>query len=167
MPPEYTGLDTSRLTALYFAVVGLDLLGALDEIENKQEIIDYIYGMQLPCDDALYIQQCGFMGSSYAGQPFAVCRPCTSASPPDAGPGPSEPGKEKGATLSAIPTGLRKHLQGHIAMAYTALATLITLGDNLAGVDRTGLLRGAVLLSTEHTSSGFYRNCSLTIFNTL
>ena len=50
LPKPYLSLDTSRMTALYFCVVGLDVLGELEkEIKEKErkEIIEWIYGCLL------------------------------------------------------------------------------------------------------------------------
>lgn len=47
IPSQYQGQDPNRLTLLYFAVSGLDVLGALDKIENKSRIIDWIYSLQV------------------------------------------------------------------------------------------------------------------------
>lgn len=77
---QYLSLDTSRMTALYFCVVGLDVLGALTSKE-RAGLIDWIYKHQVPG---------GFMGP-------------------------------------------------HIAMTYSALASLVTLGDDLSRVDRSGV----------------------------
>eukprot|EP00058_Branchiostoma_floridae_P024457 XP_002609947.1 hypothetical protein BRAFLDRAFT_124378 [Branchiostoma floridae] len=46
LPSRYCSLDTTRLTVAFFALSGLDLLGALETI-NKQEIIDWIYSLQV------------------------------------------------------------------------------------------------------------------------
>lgn len=66
LPAPYLGLDTGRLTGIYFCVVGLDMLGKLEGI-NKTEIISYILGLQLSGSE---LHQSGFIGSSSCGQAF-------------------------------------------------------------------------------------------------
>lgn len=47
IPAHYQGQDPNRLTLLYFTVSGLDILGALDKIENPKAIIDWVYSLQV------------------------------------------------------------------------------------------------------------------------
>jgi len=47
IPNHYQGQDPNRLTLLYFAISGLDILGALDKVDNKQRIIDWVYALQV------------------------------------------------------------------------------------------------------------------------
>jgi len=47
IPSQYQGQDPNRLTLLYFTISGLDILGALDKIDNKQRIIDWVYALQV------------------------------------------------------------------------------------------------------------------------
>lgn len=47
IPAHYQGQDPNRLTLLYFTISGLDILGALDKIENPARIIDWIYSLQV------------------------------------------------------------------------------------------------------------------------
>lgn len=52
IPHQYQSQDPNRLTLLYFTISGLDILGALDKVENKERIIDWIYSLQvLPSAD--------------------------------------------------------------------------------------------------------------------
>ena len=39
--------------------------------------------------------------------------------------------------------------QGHLAMTYTALCTLITLGDDLSRVDKERIIKGLTQLQRE------------------
>eukprot|EP00605_Chrysophyceae_sp_TOSAG23-4_P001192 GSChrysophyteH1.ASY1.ANO1.1301.1 assembled CDS len=96
LPSWAISLDSSRVTVVYFSVIALDNLGALEKIENRSQICDYIYGLQLGGVRGAG----GFLGGSYLGQPF----------------------------------------RRHLAMTYTALATLITLGDDLSRVDREAII---------------------------
>jgi geranylgeranyl transferase type-1 subunit beta len=125
LPFEYVMLDTSRLTAIYFCVVGLDMLGALDLIK-KDVIIDFIYGMQLTPAVASKEVFCGFVGSSFLGQGFQV----------------NDTAKDCGCSDSPIAGHLGQYTQGHIAMTYCAICVLLTLGDDLSRLDRTGLAKG-------------------------
>lgn len=49
LPGPYGSLDTSRMTILYFAVSGLDVLGAIDMLpaEKKAAIVNWIYSLQI------------------------------------------------------------------------------------------------------------------------
>lgn len=155
LPEYYSSLDTTRLTAVYFSVVGLDLLGALDRLgdDGKQNIINFIYAMQIPADETgKYPGHCGFVGSGFLGQPFGECscvwrgltkRPYPSSS-------------HSSHSLSTSPSPLNTHpplngsklssaydlLEGHLAMTYVSLATLLTLGDDLSRIDKASIVSG-------------------------
>jgi geranylgeranyl transferase type-1 subunit beta len=47
IPSHYQSQDPNRLTLLYFTISGLDILGALDRVEDKQRIIDWVYALQV------------------------------------------------------------------------------------------------------------------------
>ncbi|CDR99182.1 related to Type I protein geranylgeranyltransferase beta subunit [Sporisorium scitamineum] len=57
LPQPYTSADDQRMTLGYFAISGLDLLGALDKIppQEKTELIEWVYDQQSPAG--------GFRGS--------------------------------------------------------------------------------------------------------
>ena len=62
------------MTLVFFAVSGLDLLGALETLsaKEKEEVVNWIYAQQiLPGEDG-DISLCGFRGSSFIGAPFEV-----------------------------------------------------------------------------------------------
>ena len=98
---HYLSLDTSRVTALYFCIVGLDALGVVATTikeDERREIIEWLYELQVIEDG-----RGGFRGGTWgAGSRYD---------------GP------------------------HIAMTYTALAVLVTLGDDLSRVDRDAIFR--------------------------
>ena len=72
LPEYYSVMDSTRITALYFCIVGLDILDMLSSIETmKPKIIDYIYAMQLKPKPHFKGHK-GFLGS-YMGQPFGSC----------------------------------------------------------------------------------------------
>ena len=114
LPQPYLSLDTSRMTALYFCVVGLDILGELEnelKADERAAMIDWIYGLQV--DDGGHG---GFRGSGWAGGPLGA-----------------------GRAAAAPAHDLDRP---HLAMTYTALATLLTLGDDLGRVDGAAVARG-------------------------
>jgi len=55
LPGRYGSYDSQRLVLTQFAVGGLSLLGGLDALKNKDEIIEWIYTLQSPTG--------GFFGS--------------------------------------------------------------------------------------------------------
>ena len=57
LPRPYISLQCSRIMALYFCCSGLDILGALDEIKDKQALIEWIYLQQ--CEEG------GFIGGGF------------------------------------------------------------------------------------------------------
>ncbi|XP_045216275.2 geranylgeranyl transferase type-1 subunit beta-like [Mercenaria mercenaria] len=115
LPARYSSLDTSRMTIAFFAISGLDMLNALDTLEkDKKNIIDWIYSLQvLPNIQESNMNHCGFRGCSSMGNPY----------------------DSKQAKDSGIP-----YDGAHIAMTYTALATLLILGDDLSNVNREVIL---------------------------
>eukprot|EP00501_MAST-03F_sp_TOSAG23-6_P001290 GSMAST32.ASY1.ANO1.1338.1 assembled CDS len=59
LPPAYTSLDTNRLSLAFFAISALDLLDALDRLKSKEEIIDWVYSLQI-------ISKHSFMGFTFS-----------------------------------------------------------------------------------------------------
>ena len=113
LPTPYSSLDTNRLTVAYFCVSGLDLLGAIDQVE-REPLIAWIYSQQLRRPEGAPSDWAGgFRGSFVIASPFA--------------------GTDGSPASSAYDVG-------HLAMTYTALATLTILGDDLSRVDRPGTL---------------------------
>ena len=56
---RFASLETSRMTILFFAISGLDVLGSLEKSlneERKREIVDWIYSLQV---------ETGFLGSTF------------------------------------------------------------------------------------------------------
>ncbi|XP_069172496.1 geranylgeranyl transferase type-1 subunit beta isoform X2 [Procambarus clarkii] len=104
------------MTVLFFALSGLDLLDGLKEVTDKERehIIDWIYSLQiLPADDKDQLANAGFRG----GSSLASCRSHTDCA-----------------------SGISSFDCGHITMTYTALASLVILGDNLSRVNRKAVL---------------------------
>ena len=144
LPAPYVKLDTNRLTLVHFAVHALDLLSPNlwdDESKTKQSelgldkhsIIEWIYDLQIaqpnepPPQDATLapISHVGFLGGTFLG------------------PKPKMIDKK----------GHYDYHQGHIAMTYTALCTLKTLGDDLSRVDKFGIL--AALATLQQNDGSF------------
>ena len=74
LPHYYVGLDTTRLSAVYFCTLGLDLLGSCLESSERESVIEFIYSNQLdPGQGKSLPGYCGFIGSSYCGQSFGTC----------------------------------------------------------------------------------------------
>lgn len=100
---RFASLETSRMTILFFAISGLDVLGSLEKSlneERKREIVDWIYSLQV---------ETGFLGSTFLKIPKLEDKLCDGV---------------------------------HIAMTYTALATLVILGDDLSRINRKSVLQG-------------------------
>lgn len=112
LPSSLMGLDLQRMTLVYFSVSGLDVLNRLNLIEDmRDDIINWIYSNLINCDIDDK-NRCGFRGS------------CTLRA------GGSD---EVRATHS--------HDYSHIAMTYTALSTLVILGDDLSRLNREGIAK--------------------------
>ncbi|XP_033750629.1 geranylgeranyl transferase type-1 subunit beta-like [Pecten maximus] len=127
LPERYSSLDSNRMTIAFFALSGLDMLNSLHVIEkDKKEIIDWIYSLQLlPTEDDSNLSQCGFRGSTTNRNAFDT---------------------EK-ARLHPIQLD-----SGHIAMTYTALASLLILGDDLSKVNKRAIAAGLQALQQEDGS---------------
>lgn len=115
LPSHVQSQDPNRMTLAFFALSGLDVLGELDAaVPHRAALVDWIYAQQvLPARDGA--QPCaGFRGGPYLGAPFA---PACAADPASA------------LFLDG----------GHLAMTYTALASLAILGDDYGRVRRAAV----------------------------
>ncbi|GBG32677.1 Geranylgeranyl transferase type-1 subunit beta [Hondaea fermentalgiana] len=127
VPKAYTSLDTSRLMMVYFAVNALDMLGALDRLKNRQEIIDWVYMQQVVVVDGQNGPGCGgFLGGGFLG-PMGSCSSSNSSNNNNA---------EDEAD------GVSKYHQAHVSMTYCALLVLAILGDDYSRVDRAAAVAG-------------------------
>ncbi|CAM9174022.1 unnamed protein product [Ectocarpus fasciculatus] len=124
LPEPYIGLETSRITAIYFAVVALDMLGALHEVD-REAVVAYVYSLQIASGGG---RSAGFIGSGYLGFPFCEHAPCRDG--------------------------------GHLAMSYTAIVVLKTLGDDLSRLRRGDLLSDMKKLQVENGSFSATRSGS-------
>ncbi|XP_062516801.1 geranylgeranyl transferase type-1 subunit beta-like [Corticium candelabrum] len=128
LPDRYEAYDSNRMTICFFALSGLDLLDALDRIDSdKQSIIDWIYSLQvLPSSKELNespSKYCGFRGSKAAGAKSA-------------------------ASIDDCP-----YDGGHLAMTYTALASLLILQDDFSRVHRSAIIQS--LKSLQRSDGSF------------
>ncbi|XP_018320681.1 geranylgeranyl transferase type-1 subunit beta [Agrilus planipennis] len=107
LPSALEKFDATRVLLTYFCVSGLDILNALDKIDNKKReaIINWIYKLQVVNEEE---EVSGFQGSS---------------------------------TLSTIKNKSKNSplKWGHITATYTALCTLVILGDDLSRVNRKAI----------------------------
>lgn len=98
----------------FFAICGLDVLNSLDVLsENRRrEICDWIYRFQVISNDSPSCS--GFQGSSTIN------------------------------ILNADPAncGSEKYKWGHLAMTYTGISMLVTLGDDLSRLNRKAIIQG-------------------------
>ncbi|KAI6206533.1 hypothetical protein M3Y94_00923000 [Aphelenchoides besseyi] len=114
LPGAYVGFDGSRATALSFSLSGLRLLNSLDQklsIEEKQQIIDWIYMLQITSRNEVPPESFGFRGSIQS-----YFDPQT---------------KEE---------RISEYESAHIAQTFSALCCLLILGDDLQRVDRIAVL---------------------------
>ena len=133
LPCSLSSYDTQRVTIAFFALSGLDLLGCLELVsEQSPHIIEWLYSCLVISREAEREHWSGFRGS-------------TTLKLSPSSPGPSH-----------------DHDHGHIAMTYTALASLVILGDDLARVDRQAVLAGVKALQLP---DGSFKESTYTIAN--
>lgn len=114
LPSAYSSLDTSRVTVAFFALSGLDILNSLHLVEdNKKRIIEWIYSNQKLPDTSTEegVFRCGFRGSSAT------------------------------ACHKSFVKGTFDYDCSHVAMTYTALASLLILGDDLSRVNKPAVIK--------------------------
>lgn len=180
LPPQYIHLDTNRLTLVHFAVQSLDILRFFDDEENleiyqlnKQHIIDWIYSFQIVSNfekrmerkesyfckhdysknkekkpnglgnndqdfedendvdnDSLYIQDnAGFQG----GSSFSLH-------------------VEVPAVFQNPKSKIKTYQQAHLASTYSAICTLLTLGDDLYRIDKKSIIQSMKTLQLQNGS---------------
>lgn len=129
LPSEYTSFDTSSLTLVYFALSGLDLLGELRNVLGHDDLskktIDWIYSLQVQNHHKLF----GFL--------------------------PSNNCKVKSNSVAQSNLDEEVYLmlnQGHLAGTYTALLSLLLLGDDLSRVKVEQVRSALGLLQQENGS---------------
>ncbi|RYH30288.1 hypothetical protein EON65_05590 [archaeon] len=121
LPAHYIGLDSSKISAIYFIVVALSLLDSLNDEIMRKRFVEGIYNFQLrpENDSALLAGKFGFISGNFMTAP------------------PDSPYTQALNNLDNA-----RFQQGHIAMIYTALASLLTLGDDLSRVDVDSIAKG-------------------------
>lgn len=117
LPSGLAALDSSRMTVLFFALSGLDVLNSIDTILNERnEIISWIYAQQiLSSDGEDNKSKCGFRGAPFLGGDF----------------------DSQGCLTRA-----NSYEEAHIAMTYTGLCSLLVLGDDLSKVNKDSIIGG-------------------------
>ena len=122
-PPTFTlfqactAYESHRVSLVFFAVSGLDVLGGLDKHlpdEDKARIVEWIYRLQVPASQDPAKFRHGWRGGTFF--------------PPVAEGGGGGP--------------IDYMDGGHVTMTYSALATLLILGDDLSRVDRASVMEG-------------------------
>jgi hypothetical protein len=128
LPHHYVQLDSSRLTALYFIVISLDMLKDLDSgFVSREQLTEFIYMHQLSPSNDEEIQEnghFGFVGGTFLGIDGNI----------------KEEEENNDSPSSWL---LRSHRCGHLAMIYTAIMTLLTLKDDLLRIDRISIGKGS------------------------
>ncbi|KAL4717168.1 hypothetical protein ACJJTC_017055 [Scirpophaga incertulas] len=120
LPSSLSSHDTTRVTIAYFSVSGLDVLGAISSI--SQELKSRII-------DWIYRLQVTPNGK------YADMSSC---------------GIQGSSTINMDLDGPNSHYKcGHLAMTYTGLCILLTLGDDLSRINRKALIEGVKALQTE------------------
>ncbi|KAL7741505.1 hypothetical protein ACLKA6_000820 [Drosophila palustris] len=116
LPGRMSSHDSTRSTIVFFAICGLDVLNSLNLVspQLREDIINWTYGgLVVPRETE---KRCGgFMG----------CRAML-------------PQTEDAQVLECM----RKYQWGHVAMTYTSIAVLVTLGDDLSRLDRKSIVDG-------------------------
>ena len=133
LPSAYSNLDTNRLTLVHFSVQSLDLLGVLDDEDmlnilsiDKKAVVDWIYSLQvLPDARGLWPDHVGFKGGTFLGGTGTQYR---------------DAGERNVGDPKTVPYEGFAYDHGHIAMTYTALCSLVALGDDLSRFHRRGVI---------------------------
>jgi geranylgeranyl transferase type-1 subunit beta len=129
---------------LYFVVHALDILGALSRL-NRASIIEYVYSLQIePSTSAgslntglhvvalsvltdVPLSHCGFIGGGFLGHRFGSV---------------SDTHTVRSLPVVYVQSPYMHALcQSHLAMTYTALAILTTLGDDLSRVNKEAVVQ--------------------------
>ena len=119
LPSSLSSFDTQRVTIAYFAISGLDLLDRLDLVEEqKTSMVSWLYSCLI---------------SPTPGQEHNLGQEVLSKCGFRGSPA---------LKLSSNPLPSHPYDHGHIAMTYTALASLLVLGDDLSRLDRSAVIAG-------------------------
>ncbi|EUB62110.1 Geranylgeranyl transferase type-1 subunit beta [Echinococcus granulosus] len=116
-------MDVHRLTLLHFSVSGLAILNE-SPLSDAQHFINFIYAHQIPPSKEFNTERCGFRGSSFIGVSLNF----------DA---------NNASHYSPLP-----YDSCHITMNYSALVSLLVLGDDLERVNRQAVIDGIKALQS-------------------
>ncbi|XP_061719510.1 geranylgeranyl transferase type-1 subunit beta [Cydia pomonella] len=120
LPSSLSSHDTTRVTIAYFSVAGLDVLGSITSISVE---------LRSRIIEWLYHLQ---VHPNKETGDMSMC------------------GFQGSSTINIELHPENAHYRcGHLAMTYTALCTLVTLGDDLSRVNRKALVEGVKALQTE------------------
>uniref|UniRef100_A0A5B6ZUH3 Putative geranylgeranyl transferase type-1 subunit beta n=1 Tax=Davidia involucrata TaxID=16924 RepID=A0A5B6ZUH3_DAVIN len=112
LPSDYQGQEINRLTLAYFAISGLDVLGALDRVD-KERVISWVLSLQAHPKNEAELNNGQFYG--FHGSRSSQFQP-----------------NDNGIS---IPNG------SHMASTYCALAMLMTIGYDLSLIDSESILK--------------------------
>jgi geranylgeranyl transferase type-1 subunit beta len=119
LPSQYCKLDTNRVTLVHFSIQALDILGVLDSDElcdvshiDKHSIIEWIYSLQVTTSKDDHPNRGGFQGGSYLGS----------------------------SDCDNPENDIHEYSFGHLAMTYSALCSLVALGDDLSRVNKVAII---------------------------
>lgn len=116
----------SRVSLAFFAICGLDVLDLLETLseQRRQEVCDWLYRYQVTADPAAPVQCGGFQGSSTINILNVDISTC----------------------------GSEQYKYGHLAMTYTGIAILLTLGDDLSRLNRRAIVDGVAAVQRSNGS---------------
>ncbi|PAA86980.1 hypothetical protein BOX15_Mlig033671g2, partial [Macrostomum lignano] len=120
LPSHCSGYDQNRLVFAWFAISTMDMLDRTQEL-NRQEIIDWVYSLQILPSSGRPVANCGFRGAPLLGSPADPHLDAENPLPYDA---------------------------SHLTMVFAGLGILLMLGDDLQRVDRDAVLSGVAALQT-------------------
>ncbi|XP_053958484.1 geranylgeranyl transferase type-1 subunit beta [Anastrepha ludens] len=117
LPARLASHDSTRGTIAFFAVCGLDVLNSLPLLtpQMQKDIIEWIYGGLVISQEGERKSCSGFQGSR-----------CVNIISDD----------------EQLLANARCYQWGHLAMTYTGIAILATLGDDLSRLDRKNIVDG-------------------------
>lgn len=147
LPFHYVSMDTSRMTGLYFSIIALDTLSSLNLVE-LEKIKTFVYSLQITEDDEVHSSpRTGFVGSNYLSHNIYHKSPqlCdeTISEPTDSCDFLSRQSYCMKCRINKINS--IDYIQGHLAMTYTALSILLTIGDDLGCVQSGSIIKGSYI----------------------
>ncbi|CAD6999316.1 geranylgeranyl transferase type-1 subunit beta [Ceratitis capitata] len=117
LPARLASHDSTRGAIAFFAVCGLDVLKSLSLLSNQmqKDVIEWIYGGLVTSLEDGQQSCCGFQGSR-----------CVNIISND----------------EQLQANAKCYQWGHLAMTYTGIGLLATLGDDLSRLDRKSIVDG-------------------------